>query len=140
MFYYFQQLKIIFFIAVLCAVFSLFPVNNTKAGIIDDLKGKISGRSSEIQKLEKEIEEYQAELEDIGEEKQTLQKELKTIDVTRQKLSTDIKVTENKVEASSFTIEKLNIEIIVKLFVNVIPASSVIDSNEIHGIKHFRSV
>jgi len=100
-------------------IFSLFVVsflfisltNDTNAGIIDDLKGKISGRSSEIQKLEKEIEEYQEQLKEIGQEKQTLQKEVKTIDITRQKLSTDIRVTENKVKASSLTIEKLNIEI-----------------------------
>jgi len=105
-------IKRIFVLAVFLFVVSLLPApQTTNAGIIDDLKSKISGRAGEIEKLEQEIAEYQEELAGIGKEKASLQKEVRTLDVTRRKLSTDIKVTQNKVEASSFNIEKLSIEI-----------------------------
>jgi len=89
----------------------LFFAVSSEAGIIDDLKNKISGRGEEIKKLEVEIEQYQEQLNEVGKEKASLQKEIKTIDITRKKLSTGIQVTENRVVSTSLNINKLNIEI-----------------------------
>jgi len=105
-------IKRILVLGVFLFAVSLLPApQTTSAGIIDDLKSKISGRAGEIEKLEQEIAEYQEELAGIGEEKASLQKEVKTLDITRKKLATDIKVTENKISASSLNIEKLSLEI-----------------------------
>ncbi len=104
-----KQMRTIFLLFILLV--SIGFITPVSAGIIDDLKSKISGRSSEVKKLEKEITRYQVELEDIGKEKASLQKEVKTLDITRKKLSTDIKVTKNKVFVSSLNLEKLSIEI-----------------------------
>lgn len=81
------------------------------ADTITDLKTKISDRSSEIEKLEQEIAQYQAQLDSVAGEKQSLQKEITTIDITRKKLAADIKVTENKITASTLNIQKLELEI-----------------------------
>ncbi len=83
----------------------------THAGLIDDLKNKISGRETEIEKLEQEINQYQAQLNETEEEATSLNKDIKTIDITRRKLSTNIKVTQNEIYASSLSIEKLELEI-----------------------------
>jgi len=83
----------------------------TQAGLIDDIKNKISGREVEIEKLEQEINQYQTQLNETAKEKESLDKEVKTIDITRRKLSSNIKVTQNEIYASSLSIEKLGLEI-----------------------------
>ncbi|MCR4330752.1 MAG: peptidoglycan DD-metalloendopeptidase family protein [Patescibacteria group bacterium] len=106
-----QSVKTIFFLSAVLFTLSVMPAVHTRAQNIDELKTKITSRAGEIEALEKEIAQYQIELNSIGEEKQSLQKEVRTIDLTRKKLSADIKLTENKIEESSFTIEKLEFEI-----------------------------
>ncbi len=106
-----QPAKTIFFLSAVFFVLSVSPVWEIRAQNIDELRTKIAGRAGEIEALEKEIAQYQTQLNGIGEEKQSLQKELNTIDLTRKKLAADIKLTENKIESSSLTIEKLELEI-----------------------------
>jgi len=78
---------------------------------VDELKSKIDERSSSISELEKEIEQYKKDLDVIGDTKQTLEKEVKILDTSRKKLGADINVTENKIDATEYTIEKLELEI-----------------------------
>lgn len=92
------------------AIFCTFSAS-LSADTITDLKTKISDRSSEIEKLEQEIAQYQTQLDSVAGEKQSLQKEITTIDITRKKLAADIKVTENKITASTLNIQKLELEI-----------------------------
>ncbi|MFC1720877.1 murein hydrolase activator EnvC family protein [Patescibacteria group bacterium] len=101
----------IYLILISTFVLLTMSVAPTHAGLIDDLKNKISGREVEIEKLEQEINEYQTQLNETSKEKESLNKEVKTIDITRRKLSTNIKVTQNEIYASSLSIEKLELEI-----------------------------
>ncbi|MEO8638198.1 MAG: peptidoglycan DD-metalloendopeptidase family protein [Candidatus Taylorbacteria bacterium] len=78
---------------------------------IDQLKQKIEESNATIQKLEQEIGQYRTQVEAVGKEAKTLQSSVKTLDITQQKLVTDIKVTENKIDSASLTIEKVNLEI-----------------------------
>lgn len=86
-------------------------LNYAHAQTVDELREKITDRNVKIQELEKEIDTYQVELTEIGEKKQSLQNTLRTLDVSRRKLSTDIKVTENRVYSTGLQIDELAIEI-----------------------------
>lgn len=85
-----------------------------EAGIIDDLKAKIGGHAEVIKKLDEEIKQYQGALSKTQAEKSTLTTEIKKIDLTDKQLSTELKVTENKISATALTIEKLGHEIKTK--------------------------
>ena len=104
-----RKIQVFFLLTLLLTVIGV--VTPVSAGIIDTLKSKITGRSDKIKDLEKDISSYQKQLQKIGKEKSSLQREVKTLDITRKKLSTDIRVTENKVSTTSLNIKKLSIEI-----------------------------
>lgn len=76
-----------------------------------DLKAKIDARNADIERLEQEIAVYQKQLETAGKQAGSLQTEIKKLDLTKAKLATDIKVTENKIEATNLTIQKLALQI-----------------------------
>lgn len=76
-----------------------------------DLKDKISDKNEEIRKLEAEIKAYQKELEVLGGESSSLKNTIKKLDLTRQKLLTDIKVTESKISNTNLEIEQLSLDI-----------------------------
>ena len=84
---------------------------HTDAGIVDELKNKISDKADSIEKLEKEIKRYKGELDTIAKEKNSLKRTIKRLDITRKKISTDIKITSSKIDKSNFNIEKLELEI-----------------------------
>ncbi|MAF59526.1 MAG: peptidoglycan DD-metalloendopeptidase family protein [Candidatus Pacebacteria bacterium] len=86
-------------------------VFDVSAANLDDLKGQINERNKKIVELEAEIAEYEEELVEIGEERQTLESAVNTLDISRRKLSTDIKVTENRITSTSLQIEELGGEI-----------------------------
>jgi len=86
-------------------------VSSVYAESVDELRNKISSYSDEIQKLEQEIQQYEAQLQEVGAEKQSLNNAIKTLTLTQKKLETDIAVTENRINATNLSIEKLNIEI-----------------------------
>src|SRR3989338_84662 len=88
--------------------FFIFTINNVQASIIDELKNRISDRNIKIQELEKEIEQYQKDLDIVGKEKQTLTNEVKILEISRQKISTNIKLTQNKIDSANLQIEELS--------------------------------
>src|SRR3989338_2629465 len=102
----------IFFISSFFLFFLFFLLHdNAYAGVVDELRDKISERNSEIEKLEKEIVLYQEQVEEVGKEATSLQTTVKQLDATAKKLGTDIRITEQKAAATSLTIGKLEIEI-----------------------------
>jgi len=76
----------------------------------EELQSQIQARQQEIQQLEQQVKQHQRDLEVVGGEKQTLQTAVKTIDATRKKLSTDITLTQRKIDTTALTIEELAIE------------------------------
>lgn len=105
-----------YLIAVLFSIASItsslfFLPQTTAADQISDIKQRIDDRAAEIAKLEADIKAYQDQLQTIGQKANTLKGEITVVDTTRQKLSTDIKVTQNKVASTNLLIEKLELEI-----------------------------
>jgi len=103
-----KQLFLVIFAIVIAG---FLTVNNVDASLVDQLKDRISDRNTKIQELEKEIAQYQDDLEEVGEEKQTLTSEVKTLDISRQKISTDIKLTQNRIDSTNYQIEELSLDI-----------------------------
>lgn len=97
-------------LALILGVFFSFS-SPSSADTISDLKSKIDSKNEEIKNLEKEIEEYQNQIEAVGKEANTLSNSIKSIDITRKKLDTDIKLTQNKITATDLNIEKLSLSI-----------------------------
>jgi len=81
------------------------------AGIIDDLREKITSRNNEIKDLEREIDEYKNQLEVLGGQTTTLNSAIKTLDLTQKKLDIDIQVTGKKINGTLLTIDSLYYEI-----------------------------
>tara|TARA_B100000508_G_scaffold60333_1_gene47095 strand:- start:138121 stop:139434 length:1314 start_codon:yes stop_codon:yes gene_type:complete len=92
------------------AIFFLFAIP-TLAASIDDLKNQISSRNSQIAEIERQIAEYQQQLQVVGAEKSSLQSAIRELDLSRNKLSADIRVTENRIANANLTLQELSFEI-----------------------------
>lgn len=103
--------KQLFLILITVVAIGFLSTDDVNASLVDQLKDRISDRNTKIQELEKEIAQYQDELEVVGEEKQTLTSEVKTLDISRQKISTDIKLTQNKIDSTNYQIQELSLGI-----------------------------
>lgn len=89
----------------------LYGVVTVHAATVNELKQKIDSRTGDIQQLEEEIKQYEQQLEQVGKEKQTLSSAIKTLDITKNKLQTDIAVTNKKINSTNLTIDQLSVEI-----------------------------
>ena len=88
-------------------------VSPTRAATIDELKTKISDRTSEIERLEKEIQEYQGKIHLTQKQAASLATAIKELDLARKKLDTEIRSTQTKISRAESTIDKLELEIAV---------------------------
>jgi len=101
--------KVIWFFTI--GIILVFLYQSADAATIGELKQSITDRNTKIEELETEIEVFQTELVEIGEEKQTLQTAVRVLDISRNKLSTDIQITENRIYSTGLQINQLSIEI-----------------------------
>ena len=81
------------------------------AATIDELKTRIADRNSNISALEEEIKSYQKQIDVLGDQATTLKSTLAGLELTRKKLAADLKITQNKIEATNLEIERLSIDI-----------------------------
>jgi murein DD-endopeptidase MepM/ murein hydrolase activator NlpD len=77
----------------------------------DQIRDKIDKRSSDIAQLEKEIASYQKQIDALSSQSATLQSTIKTLQLTRQKLEKNIALTQDKITAKSYDIQKLEMQI-----------------------------
>ncbi len=78
---------------------------------VGDLQTKIQERNQQIDQLQKDIINYQVQLDQTSKQANTLLTAVKKLDLTEKKLTTDIKVTQNQISATSLTIEQLGLQI-----------------------------
>jgi murein DD-endopeptidase MepM/ murein hydrolase activator NlpD len=102
--------KYFFSIIVFFLIFNNTTVAQT-ATTTDILKNKIEERNNQIKQLEAEISQYNIEITNTQGEAKTLQGTIKTLDLTKKKISTDINLTENKIEKTSLTIDQIDNQI-----------------------------
>lgn len=103
------------FSAQIFLVFSLvFTGIFLHAQTADELKNKIDAKTSEIEKLEKDIKAFQAQLNALGQQKASLAGSIKELDLTKKKLNADIAVTQSKIDRKNLEISELSSDISVK--------------------------
>src|SRR3989344_3730932 len=98
-------------LVLLCVASLAFFEQIAKADVIDDLKKKIEDRGLTIKELEAEIEKYRKDLTITNAEAKSLQSTIKILDTTNKKLQTDLTVTEKKIDYTTLTIQKLELDI-----------------------------
>ncbi len=104
------SIHIVIFLLASSFALSASPIS-ILAGTIDDLRQKIDSRGTEIKNLEQEIAQYEKDIVVLGGQANTLANSIKELDITRKKLDANIRLTESKISAQNFKIEKLQIEI-----------------------------
>ncbi len=92
-------------------VFSFLFFSNTFAQSVSEIRAQMEQKDADIARLEREIAKYQAELADIGKQKNSLAGAIKSLDLTKKKLSSDIAVTQNKVDRTNLKIQSLGRDI-----------------------------
>lgn len=96
---------------VLLSLIILFAPLGVFAQNVDSLREQIRDREQQIAEIERQIAQYQQELAGVVGERRTLQQAIAELDLSRNKLQADIRVTENRIAATSLTLQELAIEI-----------------------------
>jgi murein DD-endopeptidase MepM/ murein hydrolase activator NlpD len=104
-------MKRVFRFSIYLSLFLLAITSFTFADTTDEIKAKIDERNAQIKKLEEEIGQYNIEVNNAQGQSKTLQSTLKTLDVTKKKITTDISLTEKKIDKANLTIEELGSDI-----------------------------
>lgn len=99
--------NIIFLPVVFFLFFSVVKAQEENTNLIE----KIEDREKKILELEQEIKQYNMEVENAAKEATTLKSTIKTLDLTKKKITTDISLTENKINKTNLTIAQINQQI-----------------------------
>lgn len=78
---------------------------------IDELRSKISDHNTTIRNLEKEIAQYRTQVAKTQQEANTLQNTINSLDLSKKKVESEIKLTQNKIAAQTLDIERLTLDI-----------------------------
>jgi murein DD-endopeptidase MepM/ murein hydrolase activator NlpD len=78
---------------------------------IDRLQNEINNRSSRLTQIEEEIAQFEAQLNVVGGEKKTLQSAINRLEIERKKVNAEINKTENLISSTDLEINKLVLEI-----------------------------
>lgn len=98
-----------FTLLVICLFLSSVPV--VHADTVVELRTKIDGNRSEIQKIESEIALYESQLKEVQGEKQTLQSAISELDYSRKKTNANIQLTQAEISQTQDKILTLSEQI-----------------------------
>jgi murein DD-endopeptidase MepM/ murein hydrolase activator NlpD len=82
-----------------------------KAETISELQDKIDQRNRDMANLEKEIKSYQKQIDSLSSQASSLSSTIKSLDLTRKKLEANISLTQDKITAKNYEIQKLDSQI-----------------------------
>ncbi len=83
----------------------------TQAETVDQIQDKIDTANKNRAALEKEIAKYQDQLKTISSQAVTLQTTIKSLDVSTSKITTEVKLVENSIDKTAYTIQDTGLEI-----------------------------
>jgi murein DD-endopeptidase MepM/ murein hydrolase activator NlpD len=83
----------------------------TKADTIDQLQDKIDIANKNREQLEREIATYQEQLKVVNGQAVTLQNTIKSLDVSTNKIISEVKLVENNIDKTAYTIVDTGLEI-----------------------------
>lgn len=75
------------------------------------LRDKITQKNNELSALKEQIDTYQKQLDATQKETKTLQNTVKALDIDRQKMNTNILLTQKQLEATSLSLNEITYEI-----------------------------
>lgn len=104
-------LKYKYVLKIALAFLLVYTPFNLSASRVDDLKNQIGGKNSQITEIEMEIRQYESQLLEVGAEKQTLERAIQELNISRNRLLSDIRLTEKRISAAGLSIEKISLEI-----------------------------
>lgn len=78
---------------------------------LEALKRQIAFKNEEIKKIEAEIENYKKQISETGKQATSLKAAIKALEATKAKLTSDIKLTEKKIQVANLNIERLGLAI-----------------------------
>lgn len=105
----FKQAFILSILTAVCLVF--LSTATTNADTVSDIQARIDAANANRAALEKEIANYQSQLKVIGDQANTLQTTIKSLDVSTNKISSEVKLTENDISKTTYTILDTDLEI-----------------------------
>ncbi|MFA6294979.1 MAG: peptidoglycan DD-metalloendopeptidase family protein [Candidatus Paceibacterota bacterium] len=85
--------------------------NTVFAQTKDDLQAKIDQKNKDIQALHVEIESLGKQIDELGSQATSLSNTIKSLGLTRKKLEANISVTQDKISAKNYEIQKLGKQI-----------------------------
>ena len=83
---------------------------NAQSSELDKLQSDIQDRGTRLAEIEKEIAKFEGELKVVGAEKQTLQKAINQLSLERKKVTAEISRTETLISSTDLEINKLILE------------------------------
>jgi len=98
----------------LVIIIFIFPIVFSCAQTVSELQTQIDSHNKTIQDLENKNKEIQKQLDDLGDQENSLSSALKQLDLSRQKLMSDISITEDKIQEKNLEIEQLSSQIGIK--------------------------
>lgn len=78
----------------------------------DAIREKITNKNNELEQIKVQIDTYQKQVDATHGETKTLQGTVKTLDIDRQKMSSSIKLTQNRLETTNLNIDRLGLDIV----------------------------
>lgn len=87
---------------------------NAQAQPVTEIRSQIDSHNAQIANLEREIAQYQQQLNVVTGQKQTLEGSIRAIDLSRQKILSQISLTESRISASNLKLEELSYKILDK--------------------------
>lgn len=84
---------------------------STDSSEISKLQQQINDKNERLEAIEKEIAEFESALNEVGAEKKTLQDAIDRLNLERKKVLADISYTQNKISSTDLEINKLSLEI-----------------------------
>ncbi len=84
----------------------------SQADTVQQIQAKIDAANKNRAALEKEIANYQGQLKVIGDQASSLQGTIKSLDVSTSKITSEVKLVENDINKTTYTIEDTGLEII----------------------------
>jgi len=96
---------------IIIPLLSAVPFASAQTSELEKLQKDIQDRGSRLQEIEKEIAKFNQELKVVGAEKQTLQKAINQLVLERKKVQAEIARTENLISSTDMEINKLILEI-----------------------------
>ncbi len=93
------------------AVSALFVSSISSAETVEEIQAKIDSANSNRKQLEAEIAKYQDQLKVVNGQAVTLQNSIKSLDLSTSKITTEVKLVENSIDKTAYTIEDTGLEI-----------------------------